>query len=116
MLSIIGHLGVHMQTLDLLLDYLCSPEKYLVTYLVLLRDISIYIFSMVKLEVILKYLHSASLKYSMSKSVFCIDKIEYLGFYITQDRIKPINNKVWVILNLESLKNIKEVQCMLSMV
>ena len=69
-----------------------------------------------KLEIILKCLYSASLKCNVSKLGFCTDKIEYLEFYITQDRIKPINDKVQVILDLESPKNIKEVQYVLSMV
>ena len=69
-----------------------------------------------KLEIILKRSHSSGLKCNASKSVFCTDEIEYLGFYITRDGIKPVDDKVRAILDLESLKNIKEVRCVLGMV
>ena len=44
------------------------------------------------------------LKVNPTKSVFCIDKIEYLDFYITRDSIKPMHKKVHTILELDRSK------------
>ena len=44
------------------------------------------------------------LKVNATKSVFCIDKIEFLDFYITRDSIKPIDKKVHTILELDRSK------------
>ena len=69
-----------------------------------------------KLETLLFRLESSGLKVNVQKSVFCTDQIEYLGFYITRDEIKPIDKKVCAILDLETLKNLKDVRRVLSMV
>ena len=44
------------------------------------------------------------LKVNATKSVFCIDKIEFLDFYITRDSIKPMDKKVHTILELDRSK------------
>ena len=56
------------------------------------------------------------LKVNATKSVFCKDKIEYLDFYITRDSFKPMDKKVYTILELDRLKNIRDIRCILSMI
>jgi len=44
------------------------------------------------------------LKVNATKSIFCIDKMDFLDFYITRDSIKPMDKKVYNILELDRLK------------
>ncbi len=47
-----------------------------------------------KLEVVLRRLRDAGLKVNAAKSTFCALEIEYLGYVLTRDGIKPQSNKV----------------------
>jgi hypothetical protein len=47
-----------------------------------------------KLEEILRRLCDAGLKVDAEKSTFCALEIEYLGYVLTRDGIKPQSNKV----------------------
>jgi hypothetical protein len=47
-----------------------------------------------KLEVVLWQLCDAGLKVNAAKSTFCALEIEYLGYVLTRDGIKPQSNKV----------------------
>jgi hypothetical protein len=47
-----------------------------------------------KLKLILERLQQAGLKVNASKSTFCTDKIEYLGYWITREGVKPLEKKV----------------------
>jgi len=69
-----------------------------------------------KLDIILNRLNKSGLKVNAQKSVFCTDQIEYLGFYITRDGIKPIDKKVRAILDLDKPKNIRDVRKVLGMI
>ena len=69
-----------------------------------------------KLKVLLQRLQTAGLKVNAAKSLFCTTRIEYLGYVIDQQGIKPCNNKVNAILNLEPPKNLKELRRTLGMV
>ena len=69
-----------------------------------------------KLDVILNRLNNSNLKINAQKSSFCMDQIEYLGFYITRDGIKPMDKKVKAILDLERPKNIRDVRRVLGMI
>ena len=60
-----------------------------------------------KLEMILIRLKDAGLKINASKSTFCTDKIEYLGYWITRNGIKPLEKKVQAILNLSPPTTVK---------
>jgi hypothetical protein len=50
-----------------------------------------------KLEEVLRQLHDAGLKVNAAKSTFCTLEIEYLGYVLTRDGIKPQSNKVQAI-------------------
>ena len=69
-----------------------------------------------KLDVILNRLNKSGLKVNAQKSTFCTDQIEYLGFYITRDGIKPMDKKVKAILDLDRPKNIRDVRKVLGMI
>ena len=52
---------------------------------------------LVKLEVVLKRLNDAGLKINASKSFFAQSELEYLGYWISRDGIRPIAKK-WKLL------------------
>jgi hypothetical protein len=51
-----------------------------------------------QLEEVLRLLRDAGLKVNAAKSTFCTLEIEYLGYVLTRDGIKPQSNKVQAIL------------------
>ncbi len=51
-----------------------------------------------KLEEVLRRLRDAGLKVNAEKSTLCALEIEYLGYILTRDGIKPQSNKVQAIL------------------
>jgi hypothetical protein len=51
-----------------------------------------------KLEEVLRQLRDAGLKVNAAKSTICALEIEYLGYVLTRDSIKPQSNKVQAIL------------------
>ena len=53
-----------------------------------------------KLREVLRRLHGAGLKVNAAKSFFCTHKIEYLGYILTREGIKPQPKKVQAILAL----------------
>jgi hypothetical protein len=53
-----------------------------------------------KLEEVLRQLCDAELKVNAAKSTFCALEIEYLGYVLTRDGIKPQSNKVRQYLQL----------------
>jgi hypothetical protein len=61
-----------------------------------------------KVETVLARLREAELKVDAAKSFFCTHKIEYLGYILTRDGIKPQPKKVQAILALMPPNNIKE--------
>jgi hypothetical protein len=60
-----------------------------------------------KLEEVLRRLRNAGLKVNTDKSTFCALEIEYLGYVLTKDRIKPQSNKVQAILAIQPPKGVK---------
>jgi hypothetical protein len=56
------------------------------------------------------------LKVSLAKSSFCAHEIEYLGYILTRERIKPQPKKVQVIFALNLPYNVKKLRHFLGMV
>ena len=56
-----------------------------------------------KLESTLNKLKGKVLKYNITKSFFVQTKMEYLGFWVTSDGVKPINKKIVSIKILSHL-------------
>ena len=60
-----------------------------------------------KLEEVLRCLCNAGLKVYAEKLTFCALEIEYLGYILTREGIKPQSNKVQAILTIQPPKNVK---------
>ncbi len=69
-----------------------------------------------KLEEILRCLHNAGLKFKVERSTFCALEIEYLGYILTRDGMKPQSSKVQAILGIQPPTNVKEFRHFLGMV
>jgi hypothetical protein len=63
-----------------------------------------------KLEQVLSRLLEAGLKVNVPKSLFGREELEYLGYWITRDGVKPLNKKVEAINNLAAPTNRKELR------
>jgi hypothetical protein len=66
--------------------------------------------------VVLGQLHDAGLKVNAAKSTLCALGIEYLGYVLTRDGIKPQNNKVQAILTIKLPTGVKQLRHFLGMV
>ena len=69
-----------------------------------------------KVETVLARLREAGLKVNAAKSFFCTHEIEYLGYILTREGIKPQPKKVQAILALMPPNNVKELRHFLGMV
>ena len=69
-----------------------------------------------KLEQVLKKLDEAGLRVNVSKSHFCTSELEYLGYVLTRDGIKPQNEKVSAILALQPPTSVKTLRHFLGLV
>ncbi len=69
-----------------------------------------------RMETVLSRLRDARLKVNAAKSSFCAHEIEYLGYILTRDGIKPQPKKVQAILALNPPNNVKELGHFLGMV
>jgi hypothetical protein len=69
-----------------------------------------------KLEEVLRRLCNAGLKVNAEKSTFCALEIEYLGYALTRDDIKPQSNKVQAILAIKLPTGVKQLRQFLGMV
>jgi hypothetical protein len=69
-----------------------------------------------KLEKVLRQLCDAGLKVNAVKLTFCALEIEYLGYVLTRDGIKPQINKVQAILVIKLPTDIKQLRHFLGMV
>jgi hypothetical protein len=69
-----------------------------------------------KLEEVLRQLRDAGLKVNAAKLTFCPLEIEYLGYTLTRDGIKPQSNKVQAILAIKLPTGVKQLRHFLGMV
>jgi hypothetical protein len=69
-----------------------------------------------KLEQVFIQLCDAGLKINATKSFFCAQETEYLGYILNRGGIKPQPQKVQAILALNLPKSVKELQRFLGMV
>lgn len=68
------------------------------------------------LEQVLTRIDEAGLKINASKSFFCREQLEYLGYWITRDGIQPLNKKVEAINNLAAPKTRRQLRKFIGMV
>ncbi len=69
-----------------------------------------------KLEEVLRQLWDAGLKVNAAKSTFWALEIEYLGYVLPRDGIKPQSNKVQTILAIKPPTGVKQLRHFLGMV
>ncbi len=69
-----------------------------------------------KLEEELRHLCNAGLKVNAAKSTFCALEIEYLGYVLTRDGVKPQCNKVQAILAIKLPTGVRQLRHLLGMV
>jgi hypothetical protein len=69
-----------------------------------------------KLEEVLRQLRDAGLKVNATKLTFCALKIEYLGYVLTRDGIKPQSNKVQAILAIKLPRGVRQLRYFLGMI
>jgi hypothetical protein len=69
-----------------------------------------------KLEEVLRQLRNAGLKVNAAKSTFCALEIEYLGYVLTRNGIKPQSNKVRAILAIKPPTGVRQLRHFLGMV
>ena len=69
-----------------------------------------------KVEVVLQRLQDAGLKVNASKSFFAQTELEYLGYWISRDGIRPVTKKVEAINNLARPKTRRELRKFIGMV
>ncbi len=69
-----------------------------------------------KIEEVLRWLCNARLKVNTTKWTFCTLEIEYLGYVLKRDGIKPQSNKVQAILAIKPPTGIRQLRHFLGMV
>jgi len=69
-----------------------------------------------KLRQVLQRLQDAGLRVNADKSIFGSDEVEYLGYVLTRNGIKPQREKVSAILALTPPKSVKDLRKFLGMV
>ena len=69
-----------------------------------------------KLERVLVRLQQAGLKVNAKKSFFTRRKLEYLGYWITRDGIKPLPAKVQAILKIDTPRNCRELRSLIGII
>ena len=69
-----------------------------------------------KLDIVLTRLSEAGLKVNGNKSFFARTELEYLGYWISRTRIKPLPDKVKAILKIAEPKNRKELRSFIGIV
>jgi hypothetical protein len=68
------------------------------------------------LDQVLTRLSEAGLKVNASKSFFCRSELEYLGYWINREGVRPTNKKVDAILKLEHPTTRKQLRSFIGMV
>ena len=71
---------------------------------------------LLKVGEVLEKLKSAKLRVNVKKSSFALHEIEYLGYLLTREGIKPQPGKVSAILNLKEPTSVKTLRSFLGMV
>ena len=69
-----------------------------------------------KLDQVLTRLEQAGFRANVKKCFFAEDELEYLGYLLTKEGVKPQPKKVEAILRLQSPKNVKQLRHFLGMV
>ena len=71
---------------------------------------------MEKLDIVLSRVEQAGFRANVRKCFFAEDELEYLGYILTREGVKPQPKKVEAILRLQAPKNVKQLRTFLGMV
>ncbi|GBN18623.1 Transposon Ty3-I Gag-Pol polyprotein [Araneus ventricosus] len=67
----------------------------------------------IHLNLVLERFNTFSLRINISKSVFAVEEIEFLGYLITSQGSRPLPDKVQAIMNCKRLENIQHLRTFL---
>jgi hypothetical protein len=113
-MGIAGYPGIFQSKMSELMEDLEYVQAYLDDLLCISR--SSLENHLKKLKEVLRRLYDAGLKVNVEKLTFCALEIEYLGYILTRDGIKPQSNKVQEILAIQPPTNVKELRHFLGIV
>ena len=69
-----------------------------------------------QLDTVLHRLRLVGLKINVEKSAFFAPEIEYLGYLLTKEGIKPVLNKIQAVLDLQPPSTLKQLRSLLGMI
>ena len=97
---------------------LMTSLEYVRTYIddLLIISSASYDGHLLKVEEVLSRLQKAGLRVNATKSSFALHEIEYLGYILTREGIKPQPEKVSAITALKEPNSVKELRKFLGMV
>ena len=72
--------------------------------------------NLAKIEEVMKRIQWDGIKSNIDKCKLTVPKVEYLGYIITQEGIKPYSKTIGAVINLERPKDKKQVRQFLGMV
>ena len=105
-------------TFQRIMDAVMGDLK-LLCVLVYLDDINVFLKTFIDhlehLEDVFKNLHSAGLKLKPCKCQFFKSNIEFLGFVVSSEGIKPVLAKIEAIQKMKTPENLRDIQCFLGM-
>ena len=106
---------------DIFQDRICQLFEDLETVKAYMDDLLVvtrgtYEEHLEELEIVMKRLTKAGLKCKIDKCLFCQPEIEYLGYIITKEGVKPQPKKVQAILDMQRPTTKTEVRHFLGMV
>ena len=113
-MCIAGSIDIFQEKMSNLMFDLEFVQTYLDDILVISKDT--FKDHLAKLCKVLEKQHDAGLQINAPKSIFCTTKAQYLGYVLTQDRIKPQHKKVAAIHALLSPTNIKSLRHFLGLI
>ena len=113
-MGIAGSPDIFQEKMSGLMESLEFVRTYLDDLLILTK--STFDDHLIKLRQVLDRLKQAGLRINCAKSIFASDEIEYLGYILTRDGIKPQEEKVKAILAIAPPKSVKHLRTFLGMV
>ena len=113
-MGISGAPDIFQQKMTTLMANLEFIRVYLDDLLILTK--SSFSNHLTKLETVFERLRKANLKVNIAKSGFALSEIEYLGYILTREGIRPQNKKVAAILKIGSPTNVKSLRMFIGMV
>jgi hypothetical protein len=113
-MGIAGSPDIFQERMTSLMDTLDYIRVYIDDLLILSKDS--FDDHLSKLREVLRRLQAAKLRVNAAKSIFGSDEIEYLGYTLTRDGIRPQRKKVDAILAINPPRNVKDLRKFMGMV